>query len=99
MFENRFLHGFSVGVVLPFLAGFILIYLDSALMDSTLMSAGNMKFLGFKKSTLGIIAICSNLLPTLLANRRLMDEFIRGIMFPTVLFSLYWFYTFYDKIM
>jgi len=97
MFKNKFTSGLIMEITIPIVFSFLLLYLDNALTNSTSVSVtGNsqMLFSGFKKSTLYLIAICGNLIPTFFANKKLMDEFIRGIMLPTMIFALIWFFYF-----
>jgi hypothetical protein len=97
MFKNKFTPGLIMGIIIPIVLGFILVYLDHALTHSKSVNiTGNsqMLFSGFKKSTIFLIAICGNLIPTFFANKKLMDEFIRGIMLPTMIFALIWFFYF-----
>ncbi len=95
MFKNKFLNGFITGVIIPLVAFVVVYYLDRALASSTSVNiTGNDKFLwtGFKESTLVLIAFCFNLIPTYIANKRYMEEFIRGIMVPTVIYCFIWFF-------
>lgn len=87
MLKNKFIFGFVWGL-LPLLAYFILMWLNDSIVDKSTLSAG---FLGFKHSTVALVAICTNLIPTFFADRRKMDEFVRGIMIPTVLLAIGWF--------
>ncbi len=95
MLKNKFINGFISGVIIPLVAYAVLYYLDGALVNSDSVSVtGNDKFLwtGFKESTLVLMAFCFNLIPTYIANRRYMEEFIRGIMVPTVIYCFIWFF-------
>lgn len=101
MFQNKFINGFIVGVIVPLLAFPIIYYVDGALVNSDSVSVtGNDKFLwtGFKTSTLVLMAFCFNLIPTYIANKRYMEEFIRGIMVPTVLYCFIWFFYFQSSL-
>lgn len=50
-------------------------------------------------STLILMAFCVNLIPTFVANKRYMEEFIRGIMVPTVIYCFIWFFYFKNDFM
>ena len=101
MFKNKFLYGVSWGTILPLITYPILLIFDSAMVGNDTVNSitGNSHIIwsGFKSSTLPIIAICINLIPTYFANRKRMDEFIRGIMFPTMVFSFIWFFVYKDN--
>lgn len=95
MLKNKFINGFITGILLPLIAFVFISYLDEALVNSDSVSVtGNDKFLwtGFKESTLVLMAFCFNLIPTYVANKRYMEEFIRGIMVPTVIYCFIWFF-------
>ncbi|MCP4442191.1 MAG: hypothetical protein GY810_25055 [Aureispira sp.] len=98
MFRNKFLNGFIPGVILPMLGYFLFIYLNDVLIDNGAFSNSMVIWAGFKERTLVIMAICLNLIPTFVANRKYMEEFVRGIMVPTVLYCFVWFYVYSDQI-
>lgn len=101
MLKNKFINGFITGLVIPLIAFPIIYYLDEALVHSDSVSVtGNDKFLwtGFKQSTLVLMAFCFNLIPTYIANKRYMEEFIRGIMIPTVIYCFIWFFYFRNSL-
>lgn len=98
MFKNKFLNGFIPGIILPAVGYFLFIYLNDVLMEKGAFSNSTVHWMGFKERTLVIMAICLNLIPTFVANRKYMDEFVRGIMVPTVLYCFVWFYYFRSEI-
>ncbi len=87
MLKDKFLYGFCWGL-LPLLVFGLLMWLNVSIVEKSVISSG---FLGFKDSTVALVAICSNLIPTFFADKAKMDEFVRGIMIPTVLLALTWF--------
>lgn len=102
MFKNKFTNGLVIGIIIPLLAFPIIYLFDQALSTSDSVSiTGNSSFLwtGFKQSTLVLMAFCFNLIPTFIANKRYMEEFIRGIMVPTVIYCFIWFFYFKDSFM
>jgi len=95
MLQDKFINGLLVGIALPLLAFGLIYVFDQALITSESVNiTGNAKFLwtGFKRSTLVLIALCFNLIPTYFANKNYKDEFIRGIMLPTVVYCFIWFF-------
>ena len=101
MIRNKFINGFLVGLVLPVVALIALYYLDQALASSESVNiTGDERrvWQGFKLRTLVLIALCFNVIPTYLANKRRFEEFIRGIMVPTVLFCFVWFFYFRETL-
>ncbi len=75
----------------PMLVYILLTWLNEVIVEKATISSG---FMGFKESTVVLFAICINLVPTFFADRKKMDEFVRGIMIPTVLFAIGWFFYF-----
>ena len=100
MFQNKFTHGLLLGIILPLIAYAGLYYLDGALITSeTVSMTRDDRFIwrGFKRSTLILMALCVNLIPTYIANKRYLEEFIRGIMVPTVIYCFIWFFYFREN--
>lgn len=99
MIKNKFPYGLITGILLPILAYALLWAFDYSLITSNKdLVTGNSQLMwtGFKPSTLVLMALCTNLIPTYFANKRRMDEYIRGIMIPTVIYSFIWFFYFRD---
>jgi len=102
MFKNKFTNGLIFGIIIPLIAFPIIYLFDYSLIHSKSVSVtSNASFLwtGFKMSTLFLIAFCFNLIPTFVANKRYMEEFIRGIMVPTVIYCFIWFFYFKNDFM
>lgn len=89
MNRNNVVTGLIVGLSLPIVAFGLLFLLNLAFMQSETVN------FSFKQSSVALFSICANLIPVLIANKHRMEEFIRGIMFPTVLGSFAWF-LYYD---
>jgi len=88
MIKDKFIYGLIMGTVLPLITLGILLLLNKVLNDST-----EVQF-SFKLSSICLFAICVNLIPTIFANRWRYENFIRGIMFPTIIGSFVWFFYF-----
>lgn len=102
MFKNKFTNGLIIGIIIPLIAFPIIFLFDYSLIHSTSVKVtSNDSFLwaGFKLSTLVLMSFCFNLIPTYVANKRYMEEFIRGIMVPTVIYCFIWFFYFKDNFM
>lgn len=101
MIKNKFINGLAMGIILPLLFFPIVYYVDLALITSESVSiTRDDRFIwqGFKTSTLVLMSLCVNLIPTYIANKRYQEEFIRGIMIPTVLYCFVWFFYFRSSI-
>jgi hypothetical protein len=89
--RDKFVYGLVWGMILPAL-GFAAFYgLNETMVNNSTVSSG---WLGFKTSSVALFAICLNLIPTFFANRGMMDNFIRGIMIPTIIYAFIWFFYF-----
>jgi hypothetical protein len=98
--KNKFSYGLVIGFLLPFLAyGTLYIFDQSLISSKTVRVTSNSHFMwtGFKASTLILMAFCVNLIPTYFANKQYKEEFIRGIMIPTVLYCFVWFFYYRDS--
>lgn len=98
--KNRFSYGLIIGIILPLLSyGIIYVFDQSLISSKTVRVTSNSNFLwtGFKESTLILMAFCINLIPTYFANKRYREEFIRGIMIPTVSYCFIWFFYYRDS--
>lgn len=97
------LYGLAIGVLLPLLAFPIITWLDKLIVEydiiTKLSGSSSMIWAGFKQSTLVLMAFCFNLIPTYSANKRRYEEFIRGIMIPTVIYCFIWFFYYWDNFM
>ena len=91
--RNNFWIGLAVGICLPVMAYGVLLTL-SDFVDESLLSADVSISRGFRERTLSLIAICCNLLPFHLFNRRYADQSMRGMILPTVLYVGVWFWMF-----
>lgn len=103
MIKNKFPFGLAFGFVLPLLFLPTFFYLDKVIVANDIINkiTGNSNIIwgGFKDSTIYLLAICTNLVPTFFANRKRLDEFVRGIMIPTVVYCFVWFFYYWDNFM
>jgi len=88
--------GFVLGAIVPVLG-----YLAIAFIFETLTSFGLMEAVSTSSSsrrfrTLLLLAICANLIPFNFAKNRKWDQMMRGIIFPTIIYTGAWIYKFYD---
>ena len=88
LIKNNVIHGLIVGIVLPLVVFGRLYGMNRVLITNEVSR------ISFKLSSVALFSICANLLPVLVANKRMMEEFIRGMMFPTVLGAFAWFFYF-----
>lgn len=88
MFKDTFFHGLIIGTIIPALATWGLLTLNEALIADLTHDVS------FRSSTMVIIAISMNVIPTMIANKRMADNFMRGLMIPTIIAAFTWFFYF-----
>lgn len=91
--KNSIVLGLILGIAIPFVG-----YSLWLIVFEQLTNAGVMSSQGFSSSwrqrTTGLLAICCNLIPFIIYNRKRYDNTMRGIIFPTVAYAMVWFYFF-----
>lgn len=93
--KDAFILGFIVALIVPVVAYGLLLtiydFLDAQHIISDAGMAGD-----FRTRTLGLFAICCNLIPLTIYRRMHNDNTMRGMVFPTMLYVGAWFY-FYGR--
>lgn len=89
MIQNKLWIGLLIGLLLPFVGYALLLtvydQLDAMGWTSSIGFSAN-----FRVRTLGVIAICLNLIPLNIFQRRRFGETMRGIALMTVLYAIGW---------
>ncbi len=89
MIQNKLWIGLLIGLLLPFVGYALLLtvydQLDAMGWTSSIGFSAN-----FRVRTLGVIAICLNLIPLNIFQRRRFGETVRGIAVMTVLYAIGW---------
>ena len=84
--------GLALGAIFP-IAGFVIVEtIFGLLTDMGLMEEAGTGIYSQRSRTMGLLAICFNLLPFNWAKNRKYDNIMRGIVFPTLLYVGYWLY-------
>lgn len=87
--QNKLWVGLLIGLVVPFVgyAILLIIYdqLDAMGATSSIGFSDN-----FRQRTLGVIAICLNLIPINIFQRKRFGESLRGLALVTVLYAIGW---------
>jgi len=94
---NTFI-AFMTGIFLPCAGFYLLKWLFQAAEVSGLIDVADYAFNGSRVRTITIIAICMNLIPLQIYQRRREGQSIRGIAVATVLMAGIWFYWFFDSL-
>ncbi len=89
MIQNKFWLGGLIGLIVPFVGYALLLtiydQLDNLGWTSSVGFSQN-----FRVRTLAVIAICLNLIPLNIFQRRRFQELVRGIAVATVLYAVAW---------
>ena len=89
--KDNFVLGLIIGMCLPVAAyGIMLTIVDFA--DSQLLPPDISVSRGFRERTLSVIAICSNLIPFHIYNKRYASNTMRGMIPPTLIWVGIWFW-------
>ena len=93
--KDNFWLGVIIGLCLPVAAyGILLTLVD--FVDAQFLPPDMNISRGFRERTLSVIAICGNLIPFHIYNRRYAGNTMRGMVFPTMAFVGLWFW-FYGR--
>lgn len=93
--KDKFIIGLLSGAVVPVVAYGILLFIYDYLDKSKIIS--DIGFAeDFRTRTLMLFSICANLILLNYFRRRYMDNSMRGVIFPTLICMILWFY-FYGK--
>ena len=87
--KNSIILGILLGTFIPFVGYAFLLELYDILDGAGVISNENMSE-NFRERTIGLLAICMNLIPFYIYNTRWTIQTMRGIIFPTVLYAFVW---------
>ncbi len=87
------LTGLAAGTLLPLFWYFALMSLFQSLETMEVIPPGGISY-DFRTRTSALVAICLNMLPLQIFNRRNMERAMRGVVFPTVAYVMVWLYQF-----
>jgi len=89
--KDNFWIGLALGFILPIVSyGILLTIVDFA--DDHIFPPDVTISRGFRDRTLSVIAICFNLIPFHIYQKKYADNTMRGLVFPTLLFVGIWFW-------
>jgi len=98
MDQDRMIVGLILGFMLPVVGYAILLEIYDQLSSSGMISDEGLSRT-FRERTIALLAICFNLIPFTFFNRKRMQNGMRGLIFPTVLFVITWVIYFKDSIL
>ncbi len=95
--KDSIIIGLILGLAIPFVGYALLLELYDQLETQGIISDIGLTET-FRKRTIALLAVCMNLIPFSLFNRRRFYNGMRGLIFPTVIYVLCWLYYFRDSI-
>lgn len=90
---NKLWIGIIFGLLIPFVLYAVLLSVSDFIAGSDYAIEKGM-ILGFRKRTLALLAILGNIIPMQIFYNKRIDNGMRGIVFPTILYSGLWIYWF-----
>lgn len=98
MNRNALWFGLIIGLVLPFVGYALLLSLYDWLESAGALSGRGFSA-NFRQRTLGIVAICLNLIPLNFFQKRRLSHSMRGLVLATLIYAVVWFINFGVKLL
>ncbi len=98
MNRNVLWFGLVVGLVMPFVGYALLLMMYDGLESAGLLSGQGFSE-NFRQRTLGIIAICLNLIALNFFQKRRLTHSMRGVVIATFIYAMVWFIYFGAKLL
>lgn len=98
MQQDKIIVGLILGFLLPVVGYAILLEIYDQLSSSGIISDEGFSRT-FRERTIALLAICFNLIPFTFFNKKRMQNGMRGLVFPTVLFVITWLIYFRESIL
>jgi hypothetical protein len=95
MEKDSILTGLVLGAILPVIGYYLVENLFDFLSIKGIMADVVGEGLGRRIRTIGIIAICFNLIPFEISRKHRLDNTMRGVVFPTLIYVGFWLYKYY----
>ncbi len=87
--KNNIFIGLGLGILLPLLS-FVLLYFFFGQLESAGMASGEGFSPSFRRRTLAIVAICLNIIPFNIFQKRRFTQSMRGMAIATVIYAVIW---------
>ena len=91
--KNELWLGIVLGIIIPFI-GYALLLTAYDNLDVLGVATDKNLSPDFRTRTLGLLAISLNLIPFAIYNRKKFTNTMRGLVFPTMAYVIYWFVRF-----
>jgi len=84
--------GIAAGAIVPVLGFFAIQFVFEQLSSYGLMDSGGIGYYSKRFRSLSLFALCCNLIPSNIFRKRKMDNAMRGVVFPTLIYAAFWVY-------
>ncbi|MBK6363225.1 MAG: hypothetical protein IPL63_04955 [Saprospiraceae bacterium] len=95
MQKDSLLTGFVLGALVPVFGFIVIDFIFSLLTQYSLIEEVTSSTSGKRMRTILLFSICCNLIPFQMAKKERYDNTLRGIVFPTLIYVIFWVYKFY----
>lgn len=92
---NNVIVGILIGICVPVVGYALILIVFEQLTAAGLMDDITMGSSRKRMRTLSLLGICCNIIPFEIFRRKYYDNTLRGMVFPTLGYMLYWVYFFY----
>lgn len=90
--------GLLIGLLIPFIGYALLLEIYDQLESNLLISDFGMTT-NFRDRTIALLAVCFNLIPFMYYNNHRCYNTMRGLVFPTVILAVAWFFYFQENLL
>ncbi len=97
MNRNMLWFGLLIGLVLPFVGYALLLMIYDGLESAGALSGRGFSA-NFRQRTLGIVAVCLNLIPLNFFQKKRLTQSMRGLVLATLVYAVIWFVYFGAKL-
>jgi hypothetical protein len=92
--KDSILLGIIIGLIVPFVGYALVMVIFDQLAASGLMDEGSSNISSRRMRTVGLLAICSLIIPIQIYKNKRFDQTLRGLSFPFLLYVGLWVYTY-----
>jgi hypothetical protein len=86
--------GVVLGMIVPAVGLLLMTSIFNALVSAGVMSEAAGAGIARRDRLIALVAICFNLIPFHISKRNYWDKTMRGVVFPTLIYVIFWLYRF-----
>jgi len=90
--KDSLIIGLAAGAIVPVLGFLAIQFIFEQLSSFGLMDSGGTGYYSKRFRSLALFALCCNLIPSNFFRKRRMDNALRGVVFPTLIYAGFWMY-------